>query len=101
MIKLLDIGKTVISKMTAEEVYNYSLIWAKEYNEELAKMLEDKEYALKVFGIERGNKKPRKDISKWSDVMYNIGYMYDDEFYGKVNEYHIKLFLIKKILRKY
>ena len=34
MIKLLDIGKTVISKMTAEEVYNYSLIWAKEYNEE-------------------------------------------------------------------
>ncbi len=29
MIKLLDIGKTVISKMTAEEVYNYSLIWAK------------------------------------------------------------------------
>ena len=45
MIKLLDIGKTVISKMTAEEVYNYSLIWAKEYDEELAKMLEDKEYA--------------------------------------------------------
>ena len=28
-------GKTVISKMTAEEVYNYSLIWAKEYDEEL------------------------------------------------------------------
>ena len=72
MIKLLDIGKTVISKMTAEEVYNYSLIWAKEYNEELAKMLEDKEYALKVFGIERGNKKPRKDISKWSDVMLSL-----------------------------
>ena len=26
---------------------------------------DNKEYALKVFGIERGNKKPRKDISKW------------------------------------
>ena len=100
MIKLLDIGKTVISKMTAEEVYNYSLIWAKEYDEELAKMLEDKEYALKVFGIERGNKKPRKDISKWSDVMYNIGYMYDDEFYGKVNEYPYQVISDKEDIAK-
>lgn len=87
MVKLLDIGKTVISKMTAEEVYKYSLEWAKEFNKELAEMLEDREYALKVFGIERGNKKPRKDISKWSDVKDNIEYMYDDKFYGKTQEY--------------
>ena len=87
MVKLLDIGKTVISKMTAEEVYKYSLEWAKEFDKELAEMLEDKEYALKVFGIERGNKKPRKDISKWSDVKDNIEYMYDDKFYGKTQEY--------------
>ena len=87
MVKLLDIGKTVISKMTAEAVYKYSLGWAKEFDKELAEMLEDKEYALKVFGIERGNKKPRKDIAKWSDVKDNIEYMYDDKFYGKTQEY--------------
>ncbi len=87
MVKLLDIGKTVISKMTAEEVYTYSSEWAKEFDKELAEMLEDKEYALKVFGIERGNKKPRKDMAKWSDVKANIEYMYDDKFYGKTQEY--------------
>ena len=87
MVKLLDIGKTVISKMTAEEVYTYSSEWAKEFDKELAEMLEDKEYALKVFGIERGNKKPRKDMAKWSDVKDNIEYMYDDKFYGKTQEY--------------
>ena len=87
MVKLLDIGKTVISKMTAEEVYKCSLGWAKEFDKELAEMLEDKDYALKVFGIERGNKKPRKDIAKWSDVKNNIEYMYDDKFYGKTQEY--------------
>ena len=101
MVKLLDIGKTVISKMTAEEVYEKSLEWAKEYDKELAEMLEDesssnengdnteskKGYALKVFGIERGNKKPRKDISKLSEVKENIEYMYDDKFYGKEQEY--------------
>ncbi len=87
MVKLLDIGKTVISKMTAEAVYEKALEWAKEYDSELEELLQDKEYALKVFGIERGNKKPRKDIAKWSDVKENIDYMYDSEFYSKVQEY--------------
>ena len=87
MVKLLDIGKTVISKMTAEAVYEKALEWTKEYDSELEALLQDKEYALKVFGIERGNKKPRKDIAKWSDVKENIDYMYDSEFYNKVQEY--------------
>ena len=100
MIKLLDIGKTVISKMTAEDVYEKALKWAEEYDNELADLLKDKEYALKIFGIERGNKKPRKDISKWSDVMYNIGYMYDDEFYGKVNEYPYQVISDKEDIAK-
>ena len=80
MVKLLDVSKTVISKYTAEEVYTAALEWAKEYDSELAKMLSDKEYSLKVLGIERGNVKPRKDIAKWSDIKNIIYYMYDNKF---------------------
>ena len=87
MVKLLDVGKTVISKFTAEEVYENAFNWAKTYDKELEEMLQDKEYALKIFGIERGNKKPRKDIAKWSDVKENIEYMYDDKFFAKEEEY--------------
>ena len=58
-----------------------SNIMLNEFDKELADMLADKEYALKVLGIERGNAKPRKDIAKWSDVKENIEYMYDDKFY--------------------
>ena len=87
MVKLLDVGKTVISKFTAEEVYENASNWAKTYDKELEEMLQDKEYALKIFGIERGNKKPRKDIAKWSDVKENIEYMYDDKFFAKEQEY--------------
>ena len=87
MVKLLDVGKTVISKFTAEKVYEESLKWAKRHDEELEKLLEDKEYSLKVFGIERGNKKQRKDIAKWSDVKENIEYMYDELFYSKKQDY--------------
>ena len=87
MVKLYDIAKIVISKFTAEEVYENSLKWAKKYDKELEEMLQNKEYALKVFGIERGNAKPRKDIAKWSDVKENISYMYDDKFYSEKQNY--------------
>lgn len=91
MVKLLDVGKTVISKFTAEEVYEKALKWAKKYDKELEEMLKDKEYALKIFSIERGNKKPRKDISKWSDVKDSIIYMYDEKFkeQGQKDDYQV------------
>jgi glutamyl-tRNA synthetase len=87
MVKLLDVSKIVISKMTAEEVYQKTYKWAEEFDEELKEMLNDKEYSLKVLGIERGNKKPRKDIAKWSDVKENIIYMYDNKFMNSTIEY--------------
>ncbi len=86
IVKLLDVGKTVISSFTAKQVYDEAKKWAQNYDEELDKMLEDEEYALKIFGIERGNKKPRKDIAKWSDVKENIIYMYDDKFYDIIKK---------------
>ena len=105
MVKLLDIGKTVISKMTKEEVYEKSLEWAKEYDGKLAEMLENKEYSLRIFGIERGNKKPRKDIAKWSDVKNSIVYMYDDKFLNGDNTYEYAKISdkeeINKILKLY
>ncbi len=78
MVKLLDVSKIVISQMTAEEVYENAVVWAEQYDAELENLLKDKEYAIKVLSIERGNKKPRKDISKWSEVKNNIIYMYDE-----------------------
>ena len=90
---------------TAQKVYDEAKKWAEKHDEELNEILEDKEYALKVFGIERGNKKPRKDIAKWSDVKENIEYMYDDLFYAKEKEYPYQVIndkeKIKKILELY
>lgn len=100
MVKLLDVSKTVISRFDAEKVYELSLEWAKNYDKELAKMLSDKEYGLKVFGIERGNRKPRKDIAKWSDVKENIEYMYDEKFYEKAQEYPYQVISSKEEVEK-
>ena len=108
IVKLLDIGKNVISKMTADEVYDCSLNWAREYDSELAEMLVNRELSLKILGIERGNKKPRKDISKWSDVKNSIIYMYDEKFfdsinyeYGKINNPEQINDILKTYIQKY
>ena len=106
MVKLLDISKTIISEYTAEQIYDEALAWAKQYDAELANLLEaDKAYSLKVLNIERGNKKPRKDIAKWSDVKENISYMYENEFLADTREYEYQKITdkekIKTILTKY
>lgn len=105
MVKLLDIGKNVISKYTAEEVYNESKNWAKKHDNKLLELLEDKEYSIKVLNIERGKEKPRRDIAKWSDVRNCIEYMYDNKFFNNKDEYEFDKITnkdeINKILNLY
>ena len=106
MVKLLDVAKVVISKYTAEQVMEAASIWANTFDKELAELLQkDKEYTLKVLGIERGNEKPRKDIAKWSDLKENIAYMYDEEFEKVKDNYELQKIdnkeKIKEILNTY
>ena len=81
MLKLTDISKNVISLMTAQKVFELSYEWAKEYNPSLASLYEqDRERATAILNIDRENKKPRKDIARWSDIPDYISYMYDETF---------------------
>ncbi len=79
--KLNDVSKNVISRMTADEVYDYTLAWAKENDAEFASILEsDREYAVRILAIGRGGKKPRKDIALWSEVKNYMSFFYDELF---------------------
>lgn len=80
-VKLTDISKNVISTMNANKVFTLSYEWAKEYSPQLASLYEqDTDYAKAVLNIDRENKKPRKDIAKWSDIPDYISYMFDEAF---------------------
>ena len=104
MVKLLDVSKNVICKFDAQKIYDETLAWAERYDSELKELLENKEFSLKVLGIERGNVKPRKDISKWSDVKNTIIYMYDEKF-NENDTYEFQKITdkeeIKEILKSY
>ena len=78
LMKLNDISKNYICKLTKEEVYDATLSWANAANPEFAKLLaENKDYATSIFGIERGNEKPRKDIANWEDTIDYCAYFFN------------------------
>ncbi len=106
LVKLEDISKTVISKFSAEKVYNLTLKWAETYRPKFAKELkEHKEFALKMFNIERETPKPRKDISKWEDVEDIYSYFFNDNFASNDTEYQFDAKFdkndIKELLNRY
>ncbi len=98
--KLNDVSKNVISKMSAEKVYELSSEWAKEFDKDLYEQLTlSPEYTKAIFAIGRGGKNPRKDIAVWTDVKGYVDFFYDkffeikDEYPEKFSKQDIKLTL--------
>lgn len=79
--KLNDVSKNVICRMTAEEVYNEVVLWAKDFDPHFyEKLTADEDYAKAILSIGRGGKKPRKDFATWTDVKPYMSLFYDDYF---------------------
>ena len=105
MEKLNNLSKTFISKLTATEVYERTLKWAKEFDTEFADIMEKyKDYTTAILNIEREQKKPRKDYESFGSIKKYIWYMYDEYFTGDLNYDFQKITdkeEIKKILSAY
>lgn len=83
--KLNNISKTYFSRKSGVEVYNETLAWAKTHDEDYAKVLEDnKDEMIAFLSIEKDGPRPRKDISKYSEVKEEFSYAID-EFFEKEN----------------
>lgn len=79
--KLRDVSKTCISRMSGQAVYDATRSWAKANDPDFAARLEaDREKALGMLSLDRGGKKPRKDLAAFSEVQPYFSYMYDDLF---------------------
>ena len=79
--KLVNLCKTYFSRKSAEDVYNETHAWALKHDTEYAKVLEDnKDDMVKFFNIEKDGDRPRKDISKYSDVKEEFSYAIDEYF---------------------
>ena len=79
--KLNNISKTYFSRKSGEEVYNETLIWSEKHDKEYYKLLEEnKSDMIKFLSIEKDGPRPRKDISKYSDVKEEFSYAIEELF---------------------
>lgn len=75
-MKLNDISKTIISRYTTEKVYEELVSWAKEWDADALKVVEEnKNVLMQVLSIDRGTPRPRKDITYFSEVLELYNYV--------------------------
>ena len=78
-VKLTDVSKNRVSKLSSGEVYDKITAWAREFDGEFYEILtKNPEYTKSVFAIDRDVPKPRKDIAKWSEAKEYFSYMFGE-----------------------
>ncbi len=101
LVKFNDVSKNVISRMTADEVYELSVKWAEIYDKELFEELTaNPEFTKGIFSIDRGGNKPRKDIAKWNEIADYTEYFFEAPKKIEMPE-NISAEDVKAILEKY
>jgi len=97
--KLNNICKTYFSRKSAKEIYEEALNWSRKHDKNYSILLEEnKNDMIKFLNIEKDTTRPRKDISKYSDLKEEFSYAIDELFikenYKKLEtnkEYDIEL----------
>jgi len=70
-----------LSKISTEELYNQSLVWAKKYRPYLADLMqENPDYTKAAINIERHTQKDPKRFTTFQDVESQIIFFYDKEW---------------------
>ena len=81
MDKLHDVSKNVISRMSAEDVYDSVAKWSADNDPEFHELfVRDPEMTKQFLAIGRGGKKPRKDLALWSETKAYMDFMFDELF---------------------
>lgn len=99
--KLTNLCKTYFSHKSGEEVYEETLAYTKKFDPQYYELLlSNKDVMVAFLNIEKDGPRPRKDISKYSDVKEEFSYAIDELFekenYSKYDgdkEYDVHLVL--------
>ncbi len=85
--KLNDVSRNVLCRMSAEEVYDKLTAWAEEFDSEFYnEITKDPKFTEEILAIGRGGKKPRKDLTVWTDAKPYMGFFYE-KFFQIVDNY--------------
>lgn len=102
--KMNDICKNVVSRMSAEQVYESVKDWAAEYDPDFHTLItRDEAYTKAILSIGRGGKKPRKDFALWSEVKDYVSFFFEELFTPDYQQMpaHLSAETIQQILTDY
>lgn len=81
LAKLSNISKSYLSRLRAQDLYDRSLPFLREYDPEFYKLYtRDEKYSVAALNIDREKPKPRKDIAVYGDIKTQLWYLYDELF---------------------
>ncbi len=79
--KINNISKERLSRLNKKEFTDQVLSYAHTYNSELEQLiLRDRDYFESIINIEREKENPRKDYTKFEDIIPFISFFYDDYY---------------------
>lgn len=81
IVKLNDVSKRVIAEKTEEQLFEEIKVWANQYDEKLAAIINADEEKFKgsIKLWKYNGNKVRRDVAKWSDLSEMYPYLYDLE----------------------
>lgn len=69
-----------LSRISTDELYDQSLVWAQKYRPELAKLMQsDVTYVKAAMNIERHTPKDPKRFTTYADIEHQLRFFFDDE----------------------
>lgn len=84
--KIENISKERLCRLTKKEFTDKALSYARVYNKELEDLINrDRPYFESIVNIEREKENPRKDYTKFEDVVPFVSFFYND-YYDKIKE---------------
>lgn len=79
--KLRFFNTMYLSKISNQDLFNQTLVWAKQYDSVLAGYMETQaDYALAALSIERLTEKDPKRYASYADISPNILFFFDDQW---------------------
>ncbi|MDD2916728.1 MAG: glutamate--tRNA ligase family protein [Candidatus Gracilibacteria bacterium] len=81
IVKLDSIANTFLTRLSTEELQRRGLEWAREYDKELAVLMERyPEMTFKALDIERHTEKDPRRFTKFSDLRGQLQFFYEETF---------------------
>ena len=100
--KLNNICRTYFSRLTAEKIYEDSLVYYEKYDLDFYQlMISNREKLIQFLDIERNGKRPRKDIATYKDIKLESSYMFTELFEHHEFDQNVDLEILKKYLEIY